>query len=69
MSYYGDIDYAILREENEQLKAQLEKAKCCGSCKWWCYFIDEEHVETECNRHGVYGCGPGWGCDKWEIRE
>ena len=58
-----------LREENKQLKTELEKAQCCGSCRWWSYFVEEEGIETCCVISGVYGIWPSYCCDQWEVRE
>ena len=67
---FGNIEYTErLEEENKQLKAQLEKEKCCGSCRWWyslgglydCRWDPDE----QCPGIDVYE-GP---CDAWEVRE
>ena len=45
---------ATLRQENEQLKAQIEKMKCCGNC-------DKEFQFSKCADCYDYS--------KWKLKE
>lgn len=40
-----------LEKENEQLKAQIEKMKCCENCDAWDYISTGERdcIETDCS--------------------
>lgn len=50
-----------LEKENEQLKQQINKMKCCGNCKHYC--INDED-DFDCCRS--YNCTK---FDKWELAE
>ena len=50
-----------LTEENEQLKAQIEKMKCCGNCK---NQLSLAYGELSCDLYGE--CKH---CSKWELKE
>lgn len=52
-----------MQEENEQMKAQIEKMKCCGNCK----YRKLEVIET-CREKKTYTLNKGF-CDKWELAE
>lgn len=64
------VSKSDLQKENEQLKAQIEKMKCCENCKYHSFWGDElkcnyglkealqEDKLVECNK-----------MDKWEIKE
>ena len=51
-------------EENEQLKQQIEKMKCCGNCT---HRNAEEVIET-CKKKKIYTLHKGF-CDKWGLAE
>lgn len=53
--------YLMKKKENEQLKQQIEKMKCCTNCKHYC--INDED-EFDCCRS--YNCTK---FDKWELAE
>lgn len=56
--------YDIMNEENEQLKAQIEKMKCCGNCNK----LDKEYKRCELKLLSMNNCL----CkdkDKWELEE
>lgn len=55
--------YAKAQEEIEQLKAQIEKMKCCRNCK---YQVCDECGEF-CDYKGISGVSGD--CDKWELKE
>jgi len=56
-----------LEAENKQLKAQLEKMKCCENCKY-CYY-DTWSVIMNCalSNDGSRICGPK--LNRWEMQE
>ena len=56
-----DCEVLKILKENEQLKAQIEKMKCCTNCKHYC--INNED-EFDCCRS--YDCAK---FDKWELKE
>lgn len=64
-SYYRTCREPLVAEitkrltENEQLKMQIEKMKCCENCKY-----------KDCNRNSTYQTC--WYCknkDKWKLKE
>lgn len=57
-------EYQKVKEENEQLKQQIEKMKCCGNCT---HRNAKEVVET-CKKKKTYTLNKGF-CDKWEFGE
>ena len=59
--------YKVMNIENEQLKAQIEKMKCCGNCKYWNY----KDIQKYCNkRTGTPELASrSFKCDKWELTE
>lgn len=42
-----------LQRENKQLKAQIEKMKCCGNCTNHSIRIGEDYFEYECRKRDV----------------
>ena len=59
--YDNDIEYRNLIDENKQLKAQIEKMKCCGNCQHEIADEDEEEYKTYCDN-----------CEnhcKWELKK
>lgn len=52
-----------LEKENAELKAQIEKMKCCRNCKK----LDNRKVECSEGSDLIYFFGKN--CDKWEIKE
>lgn len=50
-----------VKKENEQLKAQIEKMKCCGNCKW----LERENEYVYCKH--TY-CAKNLH-SKWELKE
>jgi hypothetical protein len=59
-SYIRFYHYENLREENEQLKAQIEKMKCCGNCS---------KKYSTCTREKQVRCRAYKTCDEWELAE
>ena len=59
-------EYHKLKEENEQLKQQIEKMKCCENCKYHSFWGDE----LKCN---FLDYDAGFDClkskSKWELAE
>lgn len=51
--------FSNLEKENEQLKAQIEKMKCCNNCK---LYQCEEWKNNEITYHFSK-------CEKWELAE
>lgn len=59
-----------VKEDNEQLKAQIEKMKCCENCKYgglyseglYCYAPIELIITKQMNKKET--C-----CDKWDLAE
>lgn len=51
-----------LCKENEQLKAQLEKMKCCRNCKYW--NVPDDVFNSSCKE-----CEICKNCNKWELAE
>lgn len=49
----------IAQKENEELKKQIEKMKCCENCKHdvWHYIINDSCPCDECNNNS-----------KWELK-
>ena len=64
LSLLANKDKEKFKEENEQLKAQIEKMKCCGNCK---HRNAEEVVET-CRKLKNYTLIKGF-CSEWEFAE
>lgn len=56
---------AILINENEQLKQQIEKMKCCGNCE---YYYCSNDTKGKCNlkNPNEHKCGFNI-CEKWEL--
>ena len=50
----------IEQKENEELKNQIEKMKCCENCKYdvWPYVIHDSGPCGKCNHNS-----------KWELKE
>ena len=61
--YIRQEEIEKLAHENEQLKAQIEKMKCCGNCK---YQVCDESGEF-CDYKGMSGISGD--CDKWQLKE
>ena len=42
----------LMEQENEQLKAQIEKMKCCENCNWWYRLPNgqKDCAETNCEK-------------------
>ena len=57
-----------LEQENEQLKAQNEKMKCCGNCKNLKYY-EQALDKYECNIYDVSDISGVCDCDEWELAE
>jgi hypothetical protein len=59
-----------LQKENEELKAQIEKMKCCENCKYNSYWGDELHcnygLKEALQEDKLVECK---NMDKWEINE
>lgn len=56
-------NYEELEKENTELKAQIEKMKCCGNCKH--YTQKSNYLLGICkNRYNVEGNNI---CDDWEF--
>jgi len=53
---------ACLIEENKRLKAELEKLKCCGCCKWGlhsavtCMHVDSSFHGTSTHSRDICDC-------------
>ena len=58
----GLIAGAKAMQENEQLKSQLEKMKCCRNCKYW--NVPDDLFNTPCKE-----CEICENCNKWELAE
>lgn len=58
---YSQLMFCVqqLEEENEQLKAQIEKMKCCNNCK---LYQCEKWKNNEINYHFNK-------CENWELVE
>lgn len=52
-----------MQKENEQLKAQIEKMKCCGNCKY-----KKGGVVETCRKKKIYTLNKGC-CEEWESAE
>lgn len=50
-----------LTKENAELKAQIEKMKCCGNCK----YQGEDYFGNSCCSKDK----SAWDCDSWDIKE
>jgi len=64
--------WKVAEEENEQLKAQLEKTKCCGSCKWWRWWDWYDQMQCcDCKDSEWYqkSVCPDNKCKKWEVQK
>lgn len=65
-SYYASYREIIIieiknrLEENEQLKAQIEKMKCCRNCKYW--NVPDDVFNTPCEK-----CDVCKDFNKWEL--
>lgn len=60
-----DIELAQALKEIADLKAQIEKMKCCGNCEFGCIACGNylcELLLNNCNSIPFH-------CDKWEIKE
>lgn len=59
-----------LEEENEKLKEQIEKMKCCENCKYNSYWGNELHcnygLKEALQEDKLVECDK---MDKWEIKE
>ena len=53
-----------LVEENQQLKQQIEKLKCCG----YCVHRNAEEVVETCRKNKTYTLIKG-SCEWWELEE
>jgi len=51
--------YLMKKKENEQLKAQIEKMKCCGNCSKWYECSKEKQMLFKLHKN----------CDEWELAE
>jgi hypothetical protein len=65
------VSKSDLQKENEELKQQIEKMKCCGNCK---YSNQESVYSIVCKVGGVdksdyINVDDNQVCDKWEIKE
>lgn len=71
------LEYIVeLEKENEQLKAQIEKMKCCANCKYGkqgdpdynreCYYCDVDRCICAVTRNKMT-----WDekCDEWGLAE
>ena len=66
----GKLGAALI--ENKQLKAQLKKAKCCGSCKWWRWWDWYDQMQCcDCKDSEWYqkSVCPDNKCKKWEVQK
>ena len=68
------IVHLILPEVRRGEDAELEKAKCCGSCKWYFWrLINHSDYSDHCRcKESEYYREPMWPnklCNKWEVRE
>lgn len=50
-------DVISLRIENEALKAEIEKMRCCGNCK--------HYVDDNCDLQCPHNC---YNYDEWELK-
>lgn len=57
-------EYQKVKEENEQLKQQIEKMKCCGNCT----HRNAEGVVETCRKLKKYTLIKG-SCECWEVEE
>lgn len=48
-----------IEQKNEQLKAQIEKMKCCGNCSKWYECSKEKQMLFKLHKN----------CDEWELAE
>ena len=64
LALQSDMDKTI--EQNIQLKAQIEKMKCCQNCK---KLEKEKDGLLFCIVGSFYTNAFGKNCDKWEIKE
>ena len=46
----------------EELKALIEKMKCCGKCEHY------NHSTTECKKNGLFHSYMS-DCEKWQVEE
>ena len=56
-------DKGNLIDENNELKAQIEKMKCCYNCSKWYYGECEESPKSK-----TFFCAD-FKCDNWEIAD
>lgn len=59
-SYIRFYHYENLKEENERLKQQIEKMKCCFNCKNWYW------KHSRCKKKLKGDC---FKASKWELAE
>jgi len=63
-----------LSYENEQMKSQIEKMKCCGNCTYYLFkYINNINI-CEFDLHDCSNCelketDYDYKCDKWELAE
>ena len=62
-----EIKLGLEQSENKKMRKQLEKAQCCGSCKW----LEWTHNFCKCRESKWFYCikYKGDKCDNWEVRE
>lgn len=57
-----------LCKENEQLKAQIKKMKCCLNCRWFLLRLECEIYKPYCCENDKY-LQTEKVCKKWEVVE
>lgn len=70
MSMVGEMwedIYGELEKKYEELKAQIEKMKCCGNCSKSCFAQDCEDIVNRCG----YATSDSllFKCGRWELAE
>ena len=70
-SHWDEIeeDAKRIAEENAELKAQIEKMKCCGNCKNCVFKYDDEDLIFECDVNGTESYTHLKTCTNWELAE